>query len=116
MKSDTGFTRNTQYASQGWEIDRERREDSDFRLIRKARRYDIPIPSKQEKEGLWEEFEQGFWLLTDQGVHHLLKEIRAEQKERLALWKAWFDLILGWVPAIIGLIGTLIGLVSVLRK
>ena len=46
----------------------------------------------------------------------LLKEIRQEQKERLALWKTWLDVWIGWVPLIIVIIGALIGLVSVLGK
>lgn len=84
-KGDERQNLHQEYGSELWKIDCDRRDDSDSKLIRKARRYDIPIPSKQEKDGLWEEFESGFWLLTDKGVHHILKEIRAEQKERLAL-------------------------------
>lgn len=105
-----------EYSDQLWEIEHERRKDGDFKLIRKAHRYDIPIPRRREEDGFWEEVGTGYWQLTEKGTHHLLKEIRQEQKERLALWKTWLDVWIGWVPLIIGIIGALIGLVSVLGK
>ena len=99
-----------------WEIEDERLKYSCFKLLRKAHRYDIPIPRRREDDGFWEEVGTGFWLLTEKGTHHLLKEIRQEQKERLAVWKAWLDVWIGLGPLIIGIIGALIGLVSVLGK
>lgn len=105
--------------SELWELERERNGDRDSKLTEKARRYDIPIPRKIEKDGLWQEFDQGFWLLTDQGVYHLKKAIQDEQMQRLTLYKARLDLIVGWTPfitALIGLTGALIGLSAVLGK
>jgi hypothetical protein len=102
------------YYSQLIEIDLERRSDSDQKLIRRAHSLNVPIPTRQEQDGLWEEC-QGSLNLTEKGTHHLLKAIQAKRTERLALWKAQLT-IFEWSPVIIGLIVVLIGLVSVLRK
>ena len=107
-----------QYDEELWEIIRERREYTDRKLISKARCYDIPIPSRQEEDGLWMEYGPD-WLLTEKGVYHLKKAVQEEQKATLALHKARLDLIVGWAPLItgmVGLVGALIGLVSVIRK
>ena len=102
--------------SEMWEIFRERQEHNDLKLIRKARRYDLPIPPRREDDGLWEKWGPGNWILTEKGSYHLIREIRNEQKERLALRKARIDVAIGWVPLITGLIGTLIGLFSLFWK
>lgn len=109
----------SEYDSYRWDIERNRREDGDIKLIRKARHYNVPIPPRREEDGLWDECGAGDWLLTEKGTHQLQKEIRAEQMDRLALSKARRDVILGWLPfitAVIGLIGALMGLVSLFRN
>ena len=101
-----------QYHEELREMDRDRRDYTDSKLISKARRHYIPIPLRQEEDGLWMEWEEGSWYLTEKGVHHLRKEIREEQK-------ATRDLMLGWTPlitTIIGLIGVLIALISIIRN
>lgn len=102
-KGDEREMLHQELGSELWELDRERSEDRDSKLIKKARRYDIPIPRKVEKDELWQELDQGFWLLTDQGVYHLKKAIQEEQKQELVLRKAKLDLIVGWTPLITGL-------------
>ena len=59
-----------EYSDQLWEIEHERRKDGDFKLIRKAHRYDIPIPRRREEDGFWEEVGTGYWQLTEKGTHH----------------------------------------------
>src|SRR2546422_174786 len=78
------------------ELDRARRDYIDGNLLRKARRHYVPIPLRRADEGLWVEWDSGEWYLTEKGVYYLLKAIRDEQKERLALWKARLDLVVGW--------------------
>jgi hypothetical protein len=116
VKGDEREMLHQELNSQLWEIYRERREDGDFKLIRRAHRYDIPIPPKREEDGFWEEWERGYWLLTDRGIHHLLKEIREEQQARLGLVKGKLDLIAPFITGMVGLIGALIGLISVFGK
>jgi hypothetical protein len=95
-----------QYAGELFCLNEKRRRHSDSELITKARRKFVPIPPMSQKDGFWEEHEEGDWFLTEKGRIHLYREIRAEKNVRR-------DRIVGWISPfsniIIALIGALAG-------
>jgi len=93
-----------EYWDELWHLSQKRRQYSDRKLIAKARRLYVPIPPESDKDGFWEEEDDGNWFLTEKGVSHLRKEIRAEKKANLESWKTWVAIISGIIVAIGGLI------------
>jgi len=100
------------YWNELWHLDQKRRRYSDRQLITKARRHYVPIPPESGKEGFWEEEDEENWFLTDKGVSHLRKAIRAEKKASRDIWLSWVPL----VSALAVLLGALSGLIAYLSK
>ncbi len=87
-------------------IEYERRLMAQHRLIYKASRLLLPIPSLENKE-IWEEDEyDSVRLLKPASVDDLRIAIRNELKARR-------DLLIGWIIPLIGLIGAITGLLAV---
>jgi len=85
------------------------------KIIRKARRFMIPVPP-QDIVKILDDREDDNWyygatevLLKDEALLKLRREVRAEQKER-------FDSYARWITLIIGLVGGTTGLISVLLR
>jgi len=78
------------------------------RLLKKAHRYEITIPSRSNDD-LWEQSNYGEWVLTEKGTQELKSLIRTEKKERR-------DVIAWWVNMTLGLIGAMIALISVMKS
>lgn len=78
-------------------------------FIQKARKDLLPIPSMNDKDGLWEESHlTGKWYLTNKGI----TEIHTLIRESIIFWTS---ILFGLIGALIGLIGVVIGLISVLK-
>lgn len=76
------------------------------RLMRKADRYLLPLPSRNNKS-LWQD-DDAFWdLLTPQAFADLKNIVRTEEKER-------WDLHTRWVYLLVGLIGALTGFFAII--
>ena len=93
-----------EYWDELWHLSQKRRQYSDQKLIAKARRLYVPIPPESDKDGFWEQEDDDNWFLTEKGVSHLRKEIRAEKKANLESWKTWIAIISGIIVAIGGLV------------
>ena len=93
-----------EYWDKLWHLDQKRRHYSDRKLIAKAQRHYVPIPPESDKDGFWKEEDDDNWFLTEKGVSHLRKEIRAEKKANLESWKTWVAIISGIIVAIGGLV------------
>ncbi len=94
-----------EYAHEMFQLGEEQQQYYDNKLIKKARRYYIPIPPHSDKN-VWEEHCEDEWFLTEKGVSFLRKSVREEQK-------ASRERILAWVPlisAIAVLLGAILGL------
>ena len=76
-------------------------------LMKKASKYNLPLPNKDEKE-LWEKT-FNYSYLTDKGRFIVNKAIRKESKERR-------DAVIQFITVVTGLIGVLIGLIAVLKN
>ena len=90
------------------------------RMLRKARRLRVQIPSmpkynsrsEYEESEDWEQGPEGSWNLTVKGIAKVREEIRKEEKWRREGRANWAV----WLSALGGVIGTVIGLVAVFRK
>jgi len=85
-------------------------------LLRRIRRLRLPIPPIRDTDGnesiYWYEGRQtGGWYLSDNGVRHLMQEIRQEVKERHES-RAHYIV---WLTALTGIIGSVTGLVAVVQ-
>ncbi len=98
-----------EYASELFELDLRRRHYSDWQLIKRARRYYLPVPARTPKDGFWEEIGEGEWFLTEEGTNHLRRIVNEEVN-------ASHERILKLVTACTGLLGTIIGLTVLLSK
>ncbi|MBI5062742.1 MAG: hypothetical protein HZB87_04550 [Desulfatitalea sp.] len=80
------------------------------RLIRRAQRYFVPIPSVKE-DGMWTkcEFTENRYILTSSGISKVRSLLRSEYKEGL-------EFILKILAALTGIVGAITGLVAVLLK
>ena len=93
------------------EIDDAIRQLQDNHLIRRARRYVLPIPPFNRQLGNWEESDfTGKWQLTAKAFGELRGAVRAERKARRDAWQSH---IVG-ISAATGLIGGITGLISVI--
>lgn len=83
------------------------------RLLRKASRLRVPIPSrytsKMEESEDWERSWDGEWYLSKSAELQLRAVIRQEQKERNETRAHW----IAWIAAITGLVGAVTGLLAV---
>lgn len=70
-------------SSEMWEIFRERQEHNDLRLIRKGRRYNLPIPPRCEEYGFWEEWGPGNWVLQRKALIILSRKFEANRRSDL---------------------------------
>ena len=79
------------------------------KLIRKARRLLIPIPSKIDEREAWSERSPvtDYQFLTAIARRKLWDAIREERNARR-------DTVVGWITPLIGIIGALTGLVAVI--
>jgi len=77
------------------------------RIIRRANRLDLPIPSHRDKEAWEQNHTTGAYYLTAKSRADLRSLIRQEKRERFEYWGRW-------VVLITGLLGTATGLVAVL--
>lgn len=85
------------------EIDRIRTR----RLLRKADRLSVPIPTMSDDGHLWRRSHQlGTYALTTEGYAEVRRSIRAEKRERR-------EGALAWAGLFIGVLGALTGLLSV---
>jgi len=101
-----------EYWDELWHLDQKRRRDSDRKLIAKARRHYVPIPPESDKDGFWKEEDDDNWFLTEKGISHLRREIRAEKKASRDIWLSWVPL----VSALAILIGAISGLIAYLTR
>ena len=93
------------------EIDDAIRQLQDNHLIRRARRYRLPIPPFNKQLGNWEESDfTGKWQLTAKAFGELRSAVRSERKARR---EALQSHIVG-ISAATGLIGGITGLISVI--
>lgn len=85
------------------------------KLIAAARRLYIPVPPKNT-EKIRKEYQDDNWfyatpisefLLKEQALVTLRREVRREQKEKLDLWMPWLSPIIGLIIGIITTIFTL---------
>ena len=95
-------------------IDEWRRLLQQGKLLRKARRHGIPVPSKSyeklDEEGSddnWNLGLEGDYFLNDKAAHNLRHEIISYQRERR-------DLYLPWITALTGLLGAAAAVLSLL--
>lgn len=84
------------------------------RLLQRARRLDVPIPSplfaKLEEDEFWDRSNfTGGYILTRKGRAMLRDAVRKEKRER-------FESKARWITLFTGIMGTAIGLVSVLTN
>ncbi|MCW6507080.1 hypothetical protein [Lichenifustis flavocetrariae] len=79
------------------------------RLKDQARRYHVPVPDFDTKEGGPYERSQhdGRWRLTRPELHRLRSAIRAERKESFEAWSRWVALVLPVVSLVISIIALL---------
>lgn len=79
------------------------------RLLRKARRLMLPIPSLSDKN-MWDRSQfSNRSILTEKGITELRAIIRREQKETREMY-------LPWVAALTGLVGAITGLLAIIWK
>jgi hypothetical protein len=79
------------------------------RLIRKARRLMLPIPSHND-ENMWGRCQfSNHYILTEKGITELRAIIRREQKETREMY-------LPWVAVLFGLVGAITGLLAIILK
>jgi len=76
-------------------------------LIRKAEKYDIPIPVYFDMS-YWQE-ESGYRFLSDNARYDLRKKIQHEFRDK-------FEISFKVIAALTGIVGALIGLFSILKK
>ena len=94
------------------EIEEELEEIFTKRLVKKARRWYVPIPPHPYGRDTYEDenwergHATGIWYLKPEGVSKVRNLMREEKK-----WRR--DYLIGWVGPLIGLIGALTGLISV---
>lgn len=70
----------------------------------------LPIPPRNEKDGLWESGHYtGRWYLTNKGIAELRSLIRKDRKERMEIFSYW-------VAILFGLIGAITGLIAVIKR
>jgi hypothetical protein len=81
------------------------------RLMRKARRWLVPVPARPSVD----EDEKEFWRQDQTGRFWYLKP-EAELEIRKAVRKEWLQFTSFWITTFFGFLGLLIGLVSVWPK
>lgn len=81
----------------------------DRRLSDIARRYLVPLPDFDTKEGSpYEKSEHtGRWRLTRPEMHKLRSAIRAERKEAFESWSRWVALVMPIVSLVIAIVALL---------
>ncbi len=79
-------------------------------LIRKARRWFVPI-SSYDADGMWKRCDtiNNRYVLTNQGISQLSSSLRKEHKERA-------ELLVMVLSVLIGIVGAATGLVAVIMK
>ncbi|MES1952000.1 hypothetical protein S4A8_14145 [Salinisphaera sp. S4-8] len=87
------------------------------RLLTKARRCRVPVPSRYDQDGsdtgyFYEGKNTGGWYLTRLGIEVVRESIRKEQMARAEARAHWIP----WLTALSGGIGVLTGLVAVLKQ
>jgi hypothetical protein len=80
------------------------------RLLRRAQRHFVPVPSIKE-DSMWTKCEvtENRYILTSSGINKVRSLLRSEQKEGL-------EFILKILAALTGIVGAITGLVAVLLK
>lgn len=68
---------------------------------------DIPHWNGDDDESIWEQLYTGEWILTDEGVSHIEREIRRENLEATELLFRWGTLIIALLVALTGLLALL---------
>ena len=97
-----------------FEIYEEIRDIKTQKLLRKVRKYEIPVPSRTDKRGqdYWEAGQYGTYYLTEEGYHRIRKDVREEKKSRRD------DFFLWWLPlfSLIGmLLSIMVALLTIIR-
>jgi len=107
-EDDIRYLEHNHFETRIW-IEEEWRDHSEFKLIRKARRLLIPIPSKIDEPDAWQERSPvtDIQFLTPIARKKLWDAIREEHNARR-------DMIVGWITPLTGIIGALTGLVAVI--
>jgi hypothetical protein len=97
-------------------VDDQRSHLKTERLIKSARRRDIPIPSWDD-ESAWAESQAfGYRYLTTKGFADLRSAVRKEQNEVWQFWELRFKIVAGIATALTGAFGAAIGLIAIFGK
>jgi hypothetical protein len=103
-----------EWSADGRQVEDEIDEIVSQRLLKRARRLDVPIPSplfgNLEEDEFWDRsYSSGGYILTRKGRAVLRDAVRKEKRER-------FESKARWITLFTGIIGAAIGLVSVLTN
>jgi len=91
----------------------EYRQIRDNKWLRKMYRWDLVVPSKSIRSGMWEHSSYTYeWLLTEEGFNQIRAKVREEQKQR----REPLILAIGLTAGVTGLMGAATGLAAVLFK
>ncbi|MBY5658297.1 hypothetical protein [Rhizobium leguminosarum] len=78
------------------------------RLLRRARRLSLPIPSKHDVGDLWWQSRTlGTWALTDVAFAELRRAVRLEEKERRDVWLALGGMLVSLLSLVVAIIALL---------
>lgn len=73
-------------------------------LAKQARYLLIPLPEFKKEEGEWRELEQiGGYVLNDEALLRLARDVRQERRERIELAFLWPSALIGFVGGLVGL-------------
>jgi hypothetical protein len=107
-RRDDAHCHRQDWAMEKYEIEEERRLASQGRLLRRARRWLVPIPKFTDDNS--EETIAGMQrLLNEEAQFELLREIVKARRESV-------EYVTKVAASLIGILGAIIGLVAVLRK
>ncbi|NKL61893.1 hypothetical protein U8Q06_01925 [Rhizobium beringeri] len=90
------------------EYEDEAAEIRSSRLVRRALRLSLPIPTKHEgSEHWWQSRTLGTWALTDVGFAELRRAVRLEEKERRDVWLALGGMLVSILSLVVAIIALL---------
>jgi hypothetical protein len=78
------------------------------RLVRRARRLSLPIPSRGGNSAHWRQSRTlGTWALTDVGFSELRRVVRLEEKERRDVWLTLGGMLVSILSLVVAIIALL---------